>query len=67
MQNPEVMDIQTCAAYLGISNDTLYRYAIKGLVPAFKLGNRWRFKRELIDNWMRNQSRPKEVVNGSAK
>ena len=53
----EVMDIRQCAAYLGISPDTLYKYASEGFVPAFKLGNRWRFKRELIDSWMIEQSK----------
>ena len=48
----EVMDIRQAAEYLGISGDTLYRYASEGFVPAFKLGNRWRFRKSLLDNWM---------------
>ncbi len=52
----EVMDIRQASEYLGISADTLYRYASEGLVPAFKLGNRWRFKRSLLDAWMIKQS-----------
>lgn len=52
----EVMDIRQAAEYLGISSDTLYRYASEGFVPAFKLGNRWRFKKTLLDNWMDRQS-----------
>ena len=52
----EVMDIRQAAEYLGISADTLYRYASDGAIPAFKLGNRWRFKRSLLDAWMVEQS-----------
>jgi excisionase family DNA binding protein len=52
----EVMDIRQAAEYLGISGDTLYRYASEGFIPAFKLGNRWRFKRSLLDAWMVEQS-----------
>lgn len=52
----EVMDIRQAAGYLGISSDTLYRYASEGFVPAFKLGNRWRFKKTLLDTWMDRQS-----------
>jgi excisionase family DNA binding protein len=48
----EVMDIRQAANYLGISGDTLYRYASEGFVPAFKLGNRWRFRKSLLDTWM---------------
>jgi excisionase family DNA binding protein len=52
----EVMDIRQAAEYLGISSDSLYKYASEGLIPAFKLGNRWRFKRSLLDHWMELQS-----------
>lgn len=52
----EVMDMRQAADYLGISSDTLYRYASEGFVPAFKLGNRWRFKKNLLDAWMDRQS-----------
>jgi excisionase family DNA binding protein len=48
----EVMDIRQASDYLGISPDTLYKYAADGFVPAFKLGNRWRFKRSRLDEWM---------------
>jgi excisionase family DNA binding protein len=54
----EVMDIRQAAEYLGISSDSLYKYASEGMIPAFKLGNRWRFKRSLLDNWMELQSSP---------
>ena len=52
----EVMDIRQAADYLGISSDSLYKYASESLIPAFKLGNRWRFKRSLLDHWMELQS-----------
>jgi excisionase family DNA binding protein len=52
----EVMDIRQASEYLGISPDTLYKYASDGFVPAFKLGNRWRFKRSRLDEWMDRQS-----------
>ena len=56
----EVMDIRQASEYLGISGDTLYRYASEGFVPAFKLGNRWRFKRSLLDAWMVEKSGVRE-------
>ena len=52
----EVMDIRQAAEYLGISADSLYKYASEGFIPAFKLGNRWRFKRSLLEAWMERQS-----------
>ncbi|HEY5056913.1 MAG TPA: helix-turn-helix domain-containing protein [Acidobacteriaceae bacterium] len=59
----EVLDIRQAADYLGISADTLYRYASEGTVPAFRLGNRWRFKRSLLDAWMVKMSGPKAASN----
>ena len=61
----EVMDIRQASDYLGISGDTLYRYASEGFIPAFKLGNRWRFKKTLLDAWMDEKSgvkRPAQVA-----
>jgi excisionase family DNA binding protein len=60
----EVMDIRQASEYLGISGDTLYRYASEGFVPAFKLGNRWRFRKSLLDAWMDEKSgvRPAAAV-----
>jgi excisionase family DNA binding protein len=52
----EVMDIRQAAEYLGISPDSLYKYASENFIPAFKLGNRWRFKRSLLESWMERQS-----------
>jgi excisionase family DNA binding protein len=65
----EVMDIRQAADYLGISGDTLYRYASEGFVPAFKLGNRWRFRKSLLDGWMDEKSGVKmpAVVDPMAK
>ncbi len=58
----EVMDIRQASEYLGISGDTLYRYASEGFVPAFKLGNRWRFRKSLLDAWMDEKSGVKPVA-----
>jgi excisionase family DNA binding protein len=58
----EVMDIRQASDYLGISPDTLYKYASESFVPAFKLGNRWRFKRSRLDEWMDRQS---EIQSGA--
>lgn len=52
MSPREVMNIREASAYLGISPDTLYRYVYDDKVPAFKLGNRWRFKKTILDSWI---------------
>jgi excisionase family DNA binding protein len=52
----EVMNIRQASQYLGVSPDTLYKYVNEQKIPAFKLGNRWRFKRSRLDEWMDQQS-----------
>lgn len=63
----EVMDIRQASDYLGISGDTLYRYASEGFIPAFKLGNRWRFKKSLLDAWMDEKSGMKPETSVTVK
>ena len=48
----EVMNIREASQYLGVSPDTLYRYVYEDKIPAFKLGNRWKFKKTILDRWM---------------
>ncbi len=52
MESREVMNIRQASQYLGVSPDTLYRYVCEGEIPAFKLGNRWKFKKAILDRWM---------------
>jgi len=52
----EVMTLREASQYLGISPDTLYKYLNEDKIPAFKLGNRWRFKKDLLDRWMEKKS-----------
>jgi len=57
VQPKEVMNIREASQYLGISPDTLYKYVSMERIPAFKLGNRWRFKKTMLDEWMEIKSR----------
>src|SRR5215469_15319562 len=58
----EVMNIRQASQYLGVSPDTLYKYVSEEKIPAFKLGNRWKFKKSLLDAWMENQSLNTDVA-----
>ena len=50
------MDIREASEYLGVSRDTLYKYVSQERIPAFKLGNRWKFKKTVLDRWMERKS-----------
>ncbi len=52
----EVMNIRQASHYLGVSPDTLYKYVSEDVIPAFKLGNRWKFKKSILDGWMEDKS-----------
>jgi excisionase family DNA binding protein len=51
-ESREVMNLREASQYLGVSPDTLYRYISEDRIPAFKLGNRWKFKKTILDRWM---------------
>ena len=57
-QPKDVMTLREASQYLGISPDTLYKYLNENRISgvAFKLGNRWRFKKDLLDRWMEKKS-----------
>jgi excisionase family DNA binding protein len=57
----EVMNIRQASQYLGVSPDTLYKYVNEQKIPAFKLGNRWRFKKSRLDQWMEEKSSEMDV------
>ncbi len=59
MQNDEkdkILTAEEAAEYLKMALSTLYRYMRSGKVPCFKVGNQWRFKRSVLDEWMEKMS-----------
>ncbi|MBN2703987.1 MAG: PTS sugar transporter subunit IIA [Pontiellaceae bacterium] len=51
----EIMTIEEIAAYLRVSERTVYDWAQKGDLPGGKLGTTWRFKREDVENWVNSR------------
>ena len=49
------MTLEEIAQYLKVSKDSIYRLAQKGEIPASKIGNLWRFKKDEVDEWMKNR------------
>jgi len=41
------------ARYLSVDRFTVYRLVAQGKLPAFKVGNQWRFKKKLLEDWLR--------------
>lgn len=40
------------AKYLRVDKFTIYRLVSEKKIPAFKVGNQWRFKKRLVDAWL---------------
>jgi excisionase family DNA binding protein len=50
-----VLTIEELSEYLKISKSTLYKLAQEGKLPGQKVGRHWRFHREAVDAWLKNQ------------
>lgn len=63
----EIMTIEEVAAYLRVSERTVYDWAQKGDLPGGKLGTTWRFKREDVENWVNSRLSSKPANASKAK
>lgn len=57
-----LIDIQQVAEYLQMNKMTVYKLARQGKIPAFKVASEWRFKKDLIDQWLLSQLKGKPVI-----
>ncbi len=56
----QLLDINDCAAYLGISKNTLYSWVNQRKIPYLKCGSLLRFNIKDIDTWL-NKNKVKEI------
>jgi excisionase family DNA binding protein len=49
-----VLNTDEAAALLQIHPKTLQRMARQGIVPAFRIGDLWRFRASSLDQWLRS-------------
>jgi excisionase family DNA binding protein len=52
----ELLTPQQVADFLHVEKFTVYRLLAQKQLPAFKVGNQWRFKRKMIEAWVRKNS-----------
>ncbi len=58
-----LLTLEQVAEYLNVDRYTVYRLLARRQLPAFKVGNQWRFKRKMIEAWlMRNSNIQKRRV-----
>jgi excisionase family DNA binding protein len=49
---PDVLDVAALAALLHNHPTTIRAHAAQGLIPGRQVGNRWRFSRAKIEEWL---------------
>jgi len=52
----DILTAAEVAAYLRLHVATVYRLAQAGELPAVRVGNSWRFSRDLLDEWFRKMA-----------
>lgn len=52
----EYLTVSEVSEYLKLPEETVYKYARTGRMPASKVGRYWRFERSRIDEWVRQNS-----------
>ena len=57
-----MMTVKEVAQYLKLNPITVYRYAAQGKIPGFKVGSSWRFKKEILDEWVASEARRYSVT-----
>ena len=48
----QIMTLQEVAKYLGLHVMTVYKLTREGRVPGAKIGGQWRFKRDVLEEWL---------------
>lgn len=46
--------VDEICTYLSVSNETIYKWIDQMGLPAHKVGRRWMFKKEQVDNWVQS-------------
>ncbi len=58
-ERTQIMTTKEIAKYLGVHEMTVYRWLKKGILPGFKIGGRWRSKKDLLDAYLAKQMQTK--------
>jgi len=56
-KRPRIMTIEEVAKYLRLHKSTIYRMVRLGEIPSSKIGNQWRFRKDVIDAWISNKEK----------
>jgi len=55
MKPDEFLTTKEVAEYLRVDMYTIYRLVSQRKIPAFKVGNQWRYKRSVLERWIKSK------------
>ncbi|MDX2073595.1 MAG: helix-turn-helix domain-containing protein [Alphaproteobacteria bacterium] len=64
MKPDDIITIREVADYLKIAEKTAYKLVLEGIIPGFKVGGSWRFKRDEIAKWVEKQGKAVKKKHG---
>ena len=57
MPEKPYLTVEDVAERFGVNVTTVYRLVQHGKLPAFKIGNQWRFSETRLDEWVADRER----------
>jgi excisionase family DNA binding protein len=57
MTKKSYLTVDEVARRFGVNVTTVYRLVQRGKLPAFKIGNQWRFSETRLEEWVANRER----------
>ena len=55
----QILTTKELADYLQLTEVTIYKYVNEGIIPGHRVGKRWRFDKDQIDNLMETEEEQK--------
>jgi excisionase family DNA binding protein len=52
-----IMTVKDVAEYLRMSEAKVYKLVKEGVLPVIRIGKTWRFRKDLLDDWLKECSR----------
>ena len=52
----KILTAKELSEYLQLTEVTIYKYVSEGKIPGMKIGSRWRFEKNKIDDLMKNEN-----------
>jgi len=54
IMNERWLSVSEIASYLGIKQDTIYKWIALKKIPAHKVGRLWKFNKQEVDEWVKS-------------